>query len=497
MLFNSHIFLLAFLPACLAGHAILQRISNRAASIWLLAASITFYSWGSTSSHIALLVASIGVNYVAGAALAEAGNHRRSILVAALAFNLGGLAYFKYAGFLAGLFGLHNVQSPELPLGISFFTFTQIAFLVDSYRRSTTENSPINYALFVAYFPHLIAGPILNHREMQPQFKRGPFTSQYSARISIGLSIFILGLAKKLLLADAIAPYADAICSRAGYEPLTMMEAWTGALSYTLQIYFDFSAYCDMAVGVSYMLGIRIPMNFNSPYKATSIIDFWRRWHMSLSRFLRDYLYIPLGGNRFGAFRRYRNLMLTMLIGGLWHGAGWTFIIWGGLHGVYLTANHLWRSAGWFHIPQPIARLLTLLAVVAAWVFFRAESVPAALSMLHAMFGGAGLALPERLQPLLGDSLLAPWIEFGMFRNKYVVAHEAWITIAALGSIALFCPNTLQFFARFWPTLDPVQPASVALLWRPSLWWNTACGCLLVLSVLLLSRESPFLYFRF
>jgi alginate O-acetyltransferase complex protein AlgI len=497
MLFNSYIFIFAFLPVCIAGQAVLQQHSTQVASAWLLAASIAFYSWGSSSEHVALLAVSVFVNYVAGSALAKAGGNRRMVLIAALAFNLGGLAYFKYIGFFAQTFGLGNVNSPELPLGISFFTFTQIAFLVDAYRRQTSDKSPINYALFVTYFPHLIAGPILNHREMQPQFERGPFTSRRSARTSIGLSIFVLGLAKKVLLADSIAPYADAIFSRAGHEPLTMMEAWTGALSYTLQIYFDFSAYSDMAVGVSFMLGIRIPMNFNSPYKAASIIDFWRRWHMSLSRFLRDYLYIPLGGNRFGAMTRYRNLMLTMLIGGLWHGAGWTFVLWGGLHGVYLTVNHLWRSAGWFHIPQPVARLLTLAAVVIAWVFFRAESVPAALSMLHAMFGGAGFALPERLQPLLGDSLLAPWVQFGMFRNGYVIAHEAWMAIAALGSIALFFPNTLQFFARFRPTLDPVQPTPAALRWRPSLWWNTACGCLLVLSVLLLSRESPFLYFRF
>ena len=241
-----------------------------------------------------------------------------------------------------------------LPLGISFYTFTQIAYLADVYANKAQEYAPANYALFVTWFPHLIAGPIMHHREMMPQFATA-FRAKIDPRlVLIGLSIFSVGLAKKVLLADQAAPFADAVFDRGALLPLTFAEAWVGALAYTMQIYFDFSGYSDMAIGLSLMFGVRLPVNFNSPYKSKSIIEFWRRWHMTLSRFLRDYVYIPLGGNRRGPVRRYANLMATMLIGGLWHGAGWTFVIWGALHGLYLMANHAWNAAGG-RLPKPVA----------------------------------------------------------------------------------------------------------------------------------------------
>jgi D-alanyl-lipoteichoic acid acyltransferase DltB (MBOAT superfamily) len=263
------------------------------------------------------------------------------LLASAIAVNLILLGYFKYANFFAD--NLNHFAGTALPigqvilpLGISFFTFTQIAFLVDTYQGKVKEFNFVHYTLFVTYFPHLIAGPVLHHKEMMPQFAKRNVCHLNWDNVAVGLSIFVLGLAKKVLIADSLAEFATPIFSAvaAGGQPM-LFEAWIGALAYTLQLYFDFSAYSDMAIGISLMFNVRLPMNFNSPYKATSIIDFWRRWHMTLSRFLRDYLYIPLGGSRNGKAQRYLNLMITMLLGGLWHGAGWTFVIWGGLHGFY------------------------------------------------------------------------------------------------------------------------------------------------------------------
>ena len=272
-------------------------------------------------------------------------------LLVAIAANLALLAYYKYAIFFVAnaqrLIG-HVGPLPEivLPLGISFFTFTQIAFLVDAHRGLAREYSFTHYTLFVTYFPHLIAGPILHHREMMPQFdRRSTYTLDWD-NVAVGLTMFIIGLFKKTVIADDMAAFASpAFDAAAGGTQLTLLEAWGAALAYTFQIYFDFSGYTDMALGASRMFGIVLPLNFRSPYKAANIIDFWRRWHITLSRFLRDYVYIPLGGNRKTVPRRYENLLLTMLVGGLWHGAGWTFVFWGALHGIYLVVNHGWRIA--------------------------------------------------------------------------------------------------------------------------------------------------------
>jgi alginate O-acetyltransferase complex protein AlgI len=418
MLFNSPEFLFGFLPVALLGFFLLARWGPAPALAWLVLASLFFYAWWNPV-WLPLMLASIVVNLLAARGIAGY-PYTRAPLVGAVAINLAALAYFKYSAFivdnLAWLAGASlHWASGELPLGISFFTFTQIAFLVDVHRRKTADFNPLRYGLFVTYFPHLIAGPILHHKEMMPQFERPDIFRFDAARLADGGVIFILGLFKKTVLADAFGGYARPAFAAAASHPLTFFESWGAALSYTLQIYFDFSGYCDMAIGLAMMIGITLPMNFHSPYKARNIAEFWRRWHMTLSRFLRDYLYIPLGGNRRGPVRQQLNLMATMLLGGLWHGAGWTFVIWGGLHGLYLMLFHAWRrgAAHWSltttrwaaAVTVPLAWSATFLAVVVAWVFFRAESLPAATSILRGMAGQHGAALPDQivaLMPALG-----------------------------------------------------------------------------------------------
>lgn len=354
MLFSSPEFIYLYLPIVLLGFFWLAKWSHRIAATWLTAASLFFYGWWNPA-YLGLLMASIFFNYSMGVVLARESmrppdSRRRFLLVFGIAANLLLLGYFKYANFFldstnAVIGTTWDAGEIILPLGISFFTFTQIAFLVDAWRGLAKEFNFIHYGLFVTYFPHLIAGPVLHHKEMMPQFGQSETYRLQWENIAVGLTIFAIGLFKKIVLADGVAPYASPVfdAAHAG-ETLTFLEAWGGVLAYTLQLYFDFSGYSDMAIGASRLFGVRLPLNFNSPYQALNIIDFWRRWHMTLSRFLRDYLYFALGGNRHGKSRRYVNLLVTMLLGGLWHGAGWTFVVWGGLHGLYLVINHAWSG---------------------------------------------------------------------------------------------------------------------------------------------------------
>lgn len=339
MLFNSYSFIFLFLPSVFIGMFWLGHYSHRLAALWLGLASLTFYAvWD--ARFVLLLLTSVAFNYGAGYWLdlrrkSNVNKQAKHTLIVAIAVNLTLLGYFKYANFFINsgnkLFGIHiPALDIILPLGISFFTFTQIAFLVDVYRGIAREVNFIHYLLFVTYFPHLIAGPLMHHKQMMPQFANSKTYRINSTHVAVGLTVFVLGLAKKLLLADGLENYVSPIfdSAREGHT-LMLFESWIGSLAYTLQLYFDFSGYSDMAIGLSLMLNIRLPINFDSPYKSKNIIEFWRRWHMTLSAFLRDYLYIPLGGNRKGTARRYSNLMSTMLLGGLWHGAGLTFIAWG------------------------------------------------------------------------------------------------------------------------------------------------------------------------
>lgn len=470
MLFNSPEFVFAYLPAVLGVFFLLGRASAAAAAGWLVAASLFFYGWWD-ARYLALLLASITFNFFAGRALAlsaAAGptRQRRLGLAAAVAVNLAVLGGFKYADFFVDTLNMiagTGLALPKivLPLGISFFTFTQIAYLVDAWRGEAREYNPVHYGLFVTYFPHLIAGPILHHREMMPQFAAPAPYRPDRAALALGATIFLIGLAKKVVIADGLSPYSREAfgAADAGEQP-SFFAAWGGALAYTFQLYFDFSGYSDMAIGLAKMMRIDLPLNFASPYKAASVIEFWRRWHMTLSRFLRDYLYVPLGGNRRGAPRRYLNLWITMVLGGLWHGAGWTFVLWGALHGCYLLVNHAWRGATsrfFARSPvlallwRPLAWCLTFLAVVVGWVFFRAETLDGALRMLAGMAGLHGALLPEQLFALLPWAALvaAPTGQVPFLAGGTVLGLvEMGGLIAIALAIALFAPSTQEMTPR-------------------------------------------------
>ena len=475
----------------------------------LVFSSLFFYAWWNPV-YLPLLLASIATNYALACAIHT--NRSKSLLVAGIALNLALIGYFKYAGFfVSGVNDLtgssHTLYTIILPLGISFFTFQQITFLVDTWTGNAKRYSLLDYCQFVTFFPQLIAGPIVHHHEMMPQFQQTTILANVRENLSVGLTIFIIGLFKKVVLADSAAVFATPVFDTAQADlTLTMYEAWVGAFAYTLQLYFDFSGYSDMAIGLARMFGIRLPLNFNSPYKATSIIDFWRRWHMTLSRFLRDYLYIPLGGSRYGSVRRSINVFLTMLLGGLWHGAGWTFVIWGAMHGIYLLINHLWRQwrgyssekqTHWVWVVP--AHILTLLAVVFAWVIFRAASWDAALSLWQSMLGFNGVAVPAPiasvLQPLNAIPLVPEITSGGMFKNQLFDIKDAVLWILALISIALFLPNTQQVMHSFKPVLEDIKPST--LQWRPNLVWLFVLSLTGTYTLLQLTGVSEFLYFQF
>jgi D-alanyl-lipoteichoic acid acyltransferase DltB (MBOAT superfamily) len=478
MLFNSYPFIFVFLPMALAGYFWLGRSGNLAPVVWLALASLAFYSV-SNWQFVGLLLASVAFNYFIGWLLIEKplrSTARFSVLTAGVAGDLLVLGAFKYAGFFAAnmnaLLSTGIVVNILLPVGISFYTFTQIAFLVDAYRGNVARYALPHYALFVTYFPHLIAGPILHHKDMIPQFESARTKRPDPHLILCGLIIFAIGLFKKTCLADGIQPL---VAPAFGANTPSFDQAWIGALAYTFQLYFDFSGYSDMAIGISLMFGIFLPLNFNSPYKATSIVDFWRRWHMTLSQFLRDYLYIPLGGNRHGRILRYVNLMITMLLGGLWHGAAWTFVVWGALHGAYLCINHAWSNYGpavpprFARVANAAAFVLTFVSVVVAWVFFRADSISSATFVLSRM-----------ADPTTGV--------FG----RGEIANALFIAVYA--AIAWGTPNT-QAIMGYDHKNRIVGENINGWLRRPG--FITAAAAALAFGVLGISQHSEFIYFRF
>jgi D-alanyl-lipoteichoic acid acyltransferase DltB (MBOAT superfamily) len=403
MLFNSYEYILAFLPLTWLVYFFLNgRRLTQAAQAFLVCASLFFYAWWNPD-YLPLILLSMLFNYVIGSSLArgrrEMAPSRRALLWFGIAANLALLGYYKYSDFfLTTANQALGLQIPllhlALPLAISFFTFQQIAYLVDSYRGETHEYDLLRYALFVTFFPQLIAGPIVHHKEMMPQFARARNKLPNYRHIAEGMFLFALGLFKKVVIADYFATVATQGFDEA--VSLSFFEAWATSLSYTFQLYFDFSGYSDMALGAALLFNIRLPINFNSPYKATNIQDFWRRWHMTLSRFLRDYVYIPLGGNRRGELVTQRNLLVTFVLGGLWHGAGWTFICWGALHGVALVVHRIWRRLGLTLHPF-LAWFITFNFINVTWVFFRARQWSDVGKVLYGMVGGNGVVLSERL----------------------------------------------------------------------------------------------------
>lgn len=531
MIFSSQEFLFVFLPLSLLAILIVTRYGGRNAGfLVLVVASIIFYGW-QNPRYVLLIGASIAVNFAVGMVLEK--YPRRRWLCLGVAFNLGLIGYFKYAYFLTGVLteasGVDfHLGTIVLPLAISFFTFQQIAYLVDVYQGKVRDTSFLHYCVFVTFFPQLIAGPIVHHADIIPQFeKKDNFTFDW-AKLRIGCGIFLLGLYKKIVFADGISVYANSVFAAAGDTPPTFFEAWGGALAYSFQIYFDFSGYSDMAIGLAWIFGIALPLNFFSPYKAVNIIEFWRRWHMTLSRFLRDYLYYPLGGNRKGQPRRYANLMTVMLLGGLWHGAGWTFVAWGGLHGLYLVVNHAWhalvrmaggntgQSSSW---GRAVGRTLTFLCVVVAWVFFRAESWQGAFNILEGMMGLNGAVLPiwalDSLGPI-GSALVFGGVEAGKTPLMDVSGY-GWI--ACLLAIVWLMPNTQQLFESRSPGLDYekcrqdfgglyANRSVVVMAWiaglldcKPAMWKVPLILTSIALAVLIVitrgAEMSPFIYMFF
>lgn len=488
MLFTSWQFLLVFLPVALVGFLALQRMgSNEFCVAWLLGASCVFYAYWSIL-YLGLLALAMTANYLLGQAIGRSsGRRRRLIFIAAISANLALLGYFKYTDFFISTFRdltgaqvrlLHIV----LPLGISFFTFQKIAYVADIYVGKAKSGRFLDFALFVFFFPQLIAGPIVHHAEVMPQFRKLTASSRRDpearwTNFAVGFTLLAIGLIKKVAVADNIAPFVEPAFAAARHGPVGLALAWQGVLCYGVQLYFDFSGYTDMAIGLARLFGVRLPPNFDSPYASLSIVDFWRRWHMTLSRFLRDYVYIPLGGNRYGEMRRALNLMATMLLGGLWHGAAYTFVVWGALHGLYLLIAHAWSRLSPLRLPRLVAGALTLAAVMIAWAPFRAETTSETWTIMAGLVGLNGLGA--------GQQGFAP---------------PAIAAALALVAFCVLAPNARQILRSYHPTLGEPAPAprvgAVALAW-PSYAWALLLALGIVAVELFSWQTSEFLYFRF
>jgi D-alanyl-lipoteichoic acid acyltransferase DltB (MBOAT superfamily) len=533
MLFNSYEFIFAFLPATLAVFFLLGERSRSLALGWLVVASLFYYAWW-RPLNVAIIAPSIAVNYVLArwllALRAQGSNGAVAnwVLALGIVFNVCFLAYFKYLNFFAvainDIAGTNFVlERIVLPLGISFITFQKIAFLIDVHGRRVESFTLRDYALFVFFFPQLIAGPIVHYREVMPQFHAA--SCRYDREnLALGLTLFVFGLFKKVVLADGIAEHVTPIYeAAAGGAQVSLLPAWIAAVGFTLQIYFDFSGYSDMALGLGRCVGVKLPPNFDSPLKSTNIIDFWLRWHMTLTRFLTAYLYNPLvlwltrrriarrlpvlGGKRTsaGAFLQLLGgpTLLTMFVSGLWHGAGYLFIAWGVLHGLYLVINHAWRQVGprlwpskdiYARIMRPVGFVLTFLAVAVAMVLFRSANGIAASELLQGMAGLNGVRVPQALYDVLGPlkALVAVSAEFS---TQALAIAGAWV--AVLLSVALALPNTLQFMARYEPALLVNKKPGRILDWNPSLAWATGIAVLAAASIMKLGGKSEFLYWQF
>jgi len=543
MLFNSYEFIFVFLPVTLAGFYVLGALSRTWSLRWLILASFFFYAWW-RPINVLLIAPSILVNFVLARILQRlVRNEKRrnvslAVLLLGLAFNVAFLGYFKYTYFLGtainDVFGANLILTHiVLPLGISFITFQKIAFLIDVHSRRIESFTLQDYCLFVLFFPQLIAGPIVHYREMMPQFHSVPGRFD-KENVAVGLTLVLFGLFKKAVIADGLAPSVTEIYDHAAAGGgVSLLFSWIAAIGFTLQLYFDFSGYTDMALGAARLFGIRLPPNFNSPLRASSIIDFWLRWHMTLTRFLTAYIYNPLvlfltrrrlakgrpgfGGRdtTVGAFASLLMFptLLTMFVSGLWHGAGYLFVLWGLLHGVYLTINHAWRlvapklwpdRARYARIMKPIGLVLTLVAVFASMVLFRSPTMSAAGDLLKGMIGLNGVSLPLTVYEQLGP--LAGWLE------GTAVVQQPWggqnflkmaIAIPILMFVILACPNTLQILARYEPAIgvkprpDDTVVGRRMLEWNPSVAWAIGISAIAAMGILSLGGPSEFLYWQF
>ena len=466
MLFNSYGFIFIFFPVVFYVYFYLHdKKLIRTGKAWLTGSSFFFYAWWNPI-YLPLLLFSISVNYFIGLRFAQDTNSktRNLFLTTGIIFNLVLLGYFKYTNFFIS--NINSLLGSEislvhliLPLGISFFTFSQIAYLADCYKGRSAETDFLNYALFVSFFPKMIQGPIARYEEIAPQFINPKNNGKDYTNMATALFVFAMGLFKKVFIADNLADWANHGFDTAKH--LSFLAAWATSLSYTLQLYFDFSGYTDMAIGIALMFNISLPANFNSPYQAVSIQDFWRRWHITLSCFLRDYIYIPLGGNRRGKLRTYLNILVTFLLGGIWHGAGWTFIFWGILHGLALSVNRIWQNLG-FKINTALSWFITFNFVNLAWVFFRAKEWKDALKVLKGMFGLTGIVLPPALQTrlaFLADSGVVFGDMFPDFNNwRHMILY-----LSICIPVVFLAKNSGQFKERFQPTLQTAIITAVLL----------------------------------
>lgn len=456
MLFNSYIFIFLFLPFTFFIYFYLNKKRLSVASKgFLVMSSLFFYSWWNII-YLPLILFSMLFNYVIGTSLTKdkelirGGVSKKQLLIIGILSNIGLLSYFKYSDFfITNINFVLDTKIPSLnlalPLAISFFTFQQIAYLIDSFRGETKEYDFLNYGLFVTFFPQLIAGPIVHHKEIMPQFTYIKNKTINYRNIVLGLFIFSIGLFKKVVIADTFAIWATNGFDKA--EILTFFEAWATSISYTFQLYFDFSGYSDMAIGVALLFNIKLPINFNSPYKATNIQDFWKRWHITLSRFLKDYVYIPLGGNKKDNFRTYINLLATFIIGGLWHGAGWTFVFWGFLHGLALVIHRIWNQLG-FRLNAIIGWIITFNFVNIAWIFFRAKEWEDAIKVLKGMliFNINNLNFSIDFLDKVSMWINLPLYEYFPYTNKNPIIDEvSLLYILFFIPIILFSKNSTSY----------------------------------------------------
>lgn len=524
MLFNSYVFIFCFLPITWIIFFLLAPAGNRLAAAWLVLASLAFYGWWNPA-YLFLLLASISVNHMIGRRLVETRvssnpRSRQALIWLGVLANLAVLGYYKYANFfvanLNSVLGLNTtLETIILPLGISFFTFTQIAFLVDAYKGEIERCDLLHYSLFVTYFPHLIAGPILHHKEMIPQFAGTTMYRVSPGLIAVGLTVFAIGLFKKSVLADGVAQYVPILfmASERG-DALTFLEAWMGMFAYTMQLYFDFSGYSDMAIGASLLFGVALPLNFHSPYKSLNIAEFWRRWHMTLSRFLRSYVYAPLSRSCRGGPCLNACLFVTMLVAGIWHGAGWNFFIFGALHGIYLIMNHAWRVFRRRILKQNLSRssrwgrvfscITTFIAVVVSLVYFRSESSAGAMVILKGMVGLNGWALPDGGfwdLGLLSPLLHAMHVPFTALSARAILDPDAILWVVLLFAIAFGLPNTQQIVGHFQPMLNAFSGDRFRvpdwMRWKPNPAFALFTGGVFVFGLVSITKVSPFLYFQF